>query len=166
MLILMAATLHFSLATAAVAPWEIEDVMGKEAPQFTLKNLSGEEISLASFRGKVILINFWATWCKPCKVEMPSLNELYNTFKDRGLVVLGISIDSSEKPVEKFLKKIPLDFPILLDSEVEVPKEYKVFAYPSTFLIDKRGVLKEKFIGEIDWSEREIIERVEGYLKE
>lgn len=154
-----------SFATAAVAPWEIEEIMGKESPNFTLKDLSGNEVSLSSYRGKVILINFWATWCKPCKDEMPSLNSLFNRFKNKGFVILGISIDRSKKPVQKFLDKIPVDFPILLDSDITVAKTYKVFAYPSTFLIDRDGVLSEKFIGEKDWMNSEMTGLIEKYLK-
>jgi peroxiredoxin len=154
-----------SLATAAVAPWEIDEIMGKEAPNFTLRDLSGSEASLSSHRGKVVLINFWATWCKPCKNEMPSFNSLFNRFKDKGFIVLGISIDKSKKPVQKFLNKIPVDFPILLDSDIVVAKAYKVYAYPTTFLVDRDGVLSEKFIGEKDWLHSEMIELIERYLK-
>jgi peroxiredoxin len=150
-----------------VAPWEIEGVMDKEAPGFTLKDINGNDISFESFKGNVILVNFWATWCLPCRAEMPSLNSLYNRLKDRGFVVMGISIDSSESPVRKFLKKIPVDFPLLLDSRLEVAKtKYKVFAYPTTFLIDRKGIIKEKFIGEMDWVDDKTVKIIERYLEE
>jgi peroxiredoxin len=155
----------FSFSSAAVAPWEIDEIMGKEAPKFTLRKLSDVKVSLSSFKGKVILINFWATWCRPCKVEMPVLNKLFHKLKDRGFTVLGVSIDRSKKPVQKFLDKIPLDFPILLDSDIDVSRKYKVTRYPTTFIIDREGILREKFFGGKDWMDPEIIKLIEGYLE-
>jgi len=159
-------SLFFWTSVSAVppAPWEIEDIMGKEAVLFNLKDLNGVEISLSSFKGKVILVNFWATWCGPCKNEMPSLNKLYNTYRDKGLTVIGISIDRSAEAVRNFMKKIPLDLPVLLDGNLIISKKYKVFAYPTTFLIDRDGILREKFIGEEDWSDTELNTLIKRYL--
>lgn len=155
-----------SFSSAAVAPWEIEDIMGKQAPPFSLKNLDGRPLSLADYKGKVVLINFWATWCKPCRVEMPSLNKLFKKYGKQGLVVIGVSIDKTRDPVREFLEEIPLDFPIVLDSDTSVSKNYKVFAFPTTFLIDRGGILKEKFIGEMDWMHSDMTTMIEEYLKQ
>jgi len=150
----------------AVAPWEIEEIMGSPAPTFELKDLSESKVSLSDFKGKVVLINFWATWCIPCREEMPSLNRLFNRFKKRGFVVLGISINSPKRSVEAFLKEVPVDFHILLDRSSKVSRDYRVFAYPTTFLIDRRGRLRERFIGETDWTAPEVIKVIERYINQ
>jgi len=150
----------------AVAPWEIEEIMGSPAPTFELKDLSENKVSLSDFKGKVVLINFWATWCIPCREEMPSLNRLFNRFKKRGFVVLGISINSPKRSVEAFLKEVPVDFHILLDRSSKVSRDYRVFAYPTTFLIDRRGRLRERFIGETDWTAPEVIKVIERYINQ
>ena len=151
---------------AVVAPWEIEEIMNRPAPAFTLQDLQGREVSISDFKGKVILINFWASWCIPCKKEMPSLNKLFLRYKDRDLVVLGISIDRTRDAVENFLKAIPLDFPVLLDSAVDISQKYKVYAYPTTFLIDRKGIIKAKFIGEEDWLSPEKTTLIEKYINQ
>lgn len=157
----------FSFSSVAAGSWEIREIIGKEAPDFTLKDMADADVTLASFKGKVIVMNFWATWCKPCKKEMPSLNELYNTYKDEGVVVLGISIDRSKKPILKFLKKTTVDFPILLDAQLIVKDElYKVFSLPTTFIIDRSGILEEYYRGEMNWMDPEIITLIKGYLEQ
>ncbi len=156
----------YSSAHAAVAPWEIEEIIGKDAPQFTLSDIKGNKISLSSFKGKVILLNFWATWCPSCKNEMPSLTSLYKKYREKGIVVVAISMDKSKRDVQNFLSKSPIVFPVLLDSDLSISHKYKVFAFPTTFLIDREGVLREKYIGEEDWMDPEIIKPIEKYLKQ
>jgi peroxiredoxin len=157
----------FSYSSAAAGPWEINEIIGKEAPDFTLKDMADTDVALSSFKGKVIVVNFWATWCKPCKDEMPSLNKLYDTYKDKGLVVLGVSVDKSKKPIVKFLKKVPVDFPILLDANLTVKDElYKVFSLPTTFIIDRSGILEKYYRGEMNWMDPEIIKLIKGYLEQ
>ncbi len=151
---------------AVVAPWEIEEIMDKPAPEFTLQDLQGKRISISDFKNKVVLINFWASWCIPCKNEMPSLNRLFLRYKDRDLVVLGISIDRTKEAVQNFLKETPLNFPILLDSTVEISQKYKVYAYPTTFLINRKGIIKAKFIGEEDWLSPEKTTLIEKYINQ
>jgi peroxiredoxin len=151
-------------ASAAVAPWEIEEIMNKEAPHFTLEDISGKKLSLSLFKGKVILVNFWATWCIPCMNEMPSFNRLFQKYKERGLMVLGVSMDTSIEAVQKFLSKTDLGFPVLLDSDLSISHKYKVFAFPTTFLIDRDGVLREKYIGEMEWTDPETTKLIEEYL--
>lgn len=154
-----------SVSSAAAAPWEIDELMGKDAPQFTLSTMQGSRVSLSSLRGKVILLNFWATWCTSCKMEMPSFNNFSKAYKDRGLVVVGVAMDKSKQDVQNYLSKAPVEFPVLLDSDLSVSKTYRIFAFPTTFLIDRNGVLKEKYIGEEDWMSPAIRKSVEKYLK-
>ena len=96
-----------------MSPFEINKLENKKAPEFSLKDINGREFTLSSLKGKVILLNFWATWCPPCKEEMPAFNRLYNDMKSHGLVVIAISTDKSMKEVKKYLSKNSFDFLIL-----------------------------------------------------
>lgn len=150
----------------AVAPWEIDELMGNEMPAFSLKDVSGNTVSQSALKGKVGLINFWATWCEPCKVEMPSMNNLFMKLKDKGFLVLAVSIDDSDEQVKKFVNEHPVDFPVLRNSSVDVAVKYKVFAYPTTFLIDRKGIIRDRYIGESDWLDPKIIKAINKLLDE
>ncbi|MBF0564260.1 MAG: TlpA family protein disulfide reductase [Nitrospirae bacterium] len=163
-------TAQFSYVVSARAahatPWEADEMIGHAAPDFTLRSLNGEKITLSSLRGKVVLVNFWATWCEPCQEEMPSMNKLYNLLKDRGFVILALSIDDSPGPVKKFLEKMPVNFPILLDKGRRVSvKSYKVIAQPMSFLIDKKGIVTKKYFGSVDWTDASVVQEIEALLK-
>ena len=134
------------------------------APEFTLKDLQGRSLSLSALKGKVVLLNFWATWCPPCKAEMPSMNKLYNDMKARGLEVIAISADNSPSAVREFLSKCRLDFLVLFDETKAVTRLYHVFSMPTTFLIDRNGVIVEKFYGEEDWNDPAIRKKIENLL--
>lgn len=136
-----------------------------KAPEFALKDLNGNYVSITALRGKVIVLNFWATWCPPCKDEMPSLNELYNKYKDKGLVVLAVTLNKSEDAVKDFLESTPLDFAILLQDSSKVSKQYKVYSIPATFVIDKGGFIVKKYQGPEDWVSPNIIKAIEELLK-
>jgi len=104
------------------------------APDFTLNDINGKKVNLSEFKGKAVLLNFWATWCGPCRAEMPSLNNLYNEYKDKDFVVLAVSVDTSEKPVKSFARELKLTFPILMDKDKAVSfDEYAVLGLPTTF---------------------------------
>lgn len=109
------------------------------APDFILKNLAGEEVSLSDFQGKYVLLNFWATWCVYCDMEMPSLNKLYKENDD--LVVLAVDVMEDKKTVEKYIEKGKYEFPVVLDEEGEVSREYYVGAFPTSYFVDKEGYL-------------------------
>lgn len=139
---------------------------GKVAPVFELKDLEGKKVSLTDFKGKVILLNFWATWCAPCKAEMPSLENLYSNLKSKGLVVIGVAVDNSEKTVSSFIKEKGITFPILLDKGKEVSfDDYGVIGLPVTFLIDKKGIIVDKVFGERQWDSVEIKEKIKRLLE-
>jgi peroxiredoxin len=135
-----------------------------KAPDFTLKDVQGRSVSLASHKGKVVLINFWATWCPPCKAEMPSMNKLYNEMKSRGFEVISISTDNSLSAVKDFLAKNRLDFLVLFDENRTVARQYHVFSMPTTFLIDRNGMIVDKFSGEEDWTDPDIRKKIEKLL--
>ena len=123
--------------------------IGNLAPDFQLDNLDGQSISLSDFRGKPVLVNFWASWCPPCRSEMPFIQDTFTDKKwaDKGLVVLAIDIGESPSTVSEFVNKYGLTFPVLLDITQDVSLEYYVRAIPTTFLIDRDGIIQEVKIG-------------------
>lgn len=123
------------------------------APDFTLSDLSGKKITLSSFRGNPVLLNFWATWCGYCRRERPHLNSLYNAYKDKGLVVISVSTDRSVEKVREYLKDIPADFIVLSDAEGSAVAQYGVRGYPSSFLIDRHGLVKYAVAGYRNWTD-------------
>jgi cytochrome c biogenesis protein CcmG, thiol:disulfide interchange protein DsbE len=128
--------------------------VGKEAPDFALTDLDDKPIRLSDFRGKVVFLNFWATWCKPCKEEMPSMEILNKNFEKDGLVILAVSIDrvTTTKDIPPFVKGMNLTFPVLIDSWGKTDKPYKRMGVPETFIIDRQGVIREIVIGPRDWT--------------
>lgn len=123
----------------------IEDVVlekGKSAPDFTLKTLSGENASLSDYKGKIVLINFWATWCTYCDQEMPDLEKLYNENKDNDFVVLAVDVGEEENVARDYIEEGGYTFPVLLDSDSKVSRNsYYVSAFPTSYFIDKEGNL-------------------------
>lgn len=151
----------FSAAHSA----DIGPHVGKRAPLFELNTTENKKVKLSDYTGKVVILNFWASWCGPCKAEMPSLNRLYQDFKDKGLVVLAVSIDRSAEAVASLKSEEGLTFSILMDPEKEVYfDDYAVVALPTTFLIDADGIIREKFMGEIKWDEPAVRQRIAAYL--
>ena len=123
--------------------------VGAPAPAFTLPNLEGEEVSLEDFRGKGVLINFWATWCGPCREEIPALQEFYETYGDR-VVVLGIDIRESPSTVRRFVEARGITYPILLDTQGRVAARYEILAIPSSFFVDEDGIIREVIRGALN----------------
>jgi peroxiredoxin len=135
-----------------------------KAPEFSLKDLRGKSVSLASLKGKVIILNFWATWCPSCIAEMPSLNKLYNEMKSRGLEVIAVSSDRSADDVNEYMNKKGFGFQILIDESRSAARLYKVFSLPMTFLIDRNGFIVDKFFGAYDWEDTDIKKKIEKFL--
>lgn len=155
-------TVLFSFYIAAVnkvelRPYEVEyPAETFIAPSFELPSLSGGKLNLTDYRGKVVFINFWATWCGTCKVEMPSMEKLYRRFKDQGLEMLTISIDKDQSLIKPFMDQYNLTFPVLLDPKSDVAKKkYKTTGVPETFIIDQQGIIRHKAIGPRDWATEE-----------
>ncbi len=139
---------------------------GSIAPDFTLENMQGEKVSLSQFRGKVVIVNFWATWCPPCRNEMPSMEVLHQTFKDDDLVLLAINVEKNgHQVVADFLQESPLSFPILLDDQNQVQNLYGVFQYPESFIVDRDGVVLKKVIGAVHWMGGDIYNLLHFMLK-
>jgi peroxiredoxin len=137
-----------------------------EAPDFTLSTLSGISLSWAELRGKVVLLNFWATWCVPCRKEMPAIEALYQRYKDRGLEVVAISLDKgSTTVVEAFVKEVGVTYRVALDPSWATARTYGVRGLPATFLIDRAGNVVMRELGERDWMEEAKQQAVEGLLQ-
>lgn len=112
------------------------------APDFTLKSNSGKNIKLSELRGQVVMINFWASWCGPCRQEMPILNQLYQRYEPMGFTLLGVNVEEDSGAANKVLREIPVDFPVLYDNKNQVSETYQVRAMPSTILIDRDGKVR------------------------
>lgn len=125
------------------------------APDFTLKDTADVEHSLYDYRDKTVLINFWATWCPPCKVEIPHLVELYNKYKENEFVILGLSLDTDPDQIKAFINKNEMEYPVLLGAR-KLIKTYAIKGVPTAYLIDKDGIIVEKFIGYAAGAEKDI----------
>jgi peroxiredoxin len=140
--------------------------VGYLAPDFTLPDLDGKPVRLSDFRGKkAIFLNFWATWCPPCRLEMPTMEKAYQVHKSRGLEILAVSIDTGPKAaVKDFMLEFKLTFPALLDPDMEVMQLYRLFSIPATILIDKEGIIRHRELGYRDWTDSESRKRLEEIL--
>ena len=131
--------------------------IGSVAPDFTLQD-TDRKISLSQLRGKVVVLNFWATWCPPCVEEMPSLVQMQQRMKNKNVSVLAVSVDVDENAYRKFLKDYKVDLLTVRDPDQKSNNLYGTFKFPETYVIDRNGVMRRKFIGPVDWSQPEIVE--------
>jgi len=129
-------------------------MLNRPAPAFSRFDLDHTRVSLAAYRGKVVLLNFWATWCAPCRLEMPRFVEWQSRYRGNGLQVVGVSIDDDDSPVRPFVQKLKLNYPVLM-GDARLGESYGVLGVPVTFLIDRRGVIRARFEGEADLSKME-----------
>ena len=137
------------------------------APDFTLDTLQGEQVKLSSLRGKVIVVNFWTTWCPPCRAETPALERSYEAYKDLDVVILGVNLTDQDslKEVESFVHEFGLTYPILLDRDGAVGLLYQLSGLPTTFFINREGIIRAVVIGG-PMSETSIRSKIESLLKE
>lgn len=110
-----------------------------QAPGFTLQSVDGKTVSLSQFKGDVVMINFWASWCGPCRQEMPLLDDIYKQYKDMGFVLLGVNVEPDAQSADAWLKKTPVSYPILYDPKSQVSQLYQVQAMPTTVIVDRQG---------------------------
>ena len=165
-LAIAAGVVFFALQQNKSSQRSFEPVMlevGRPAPDFTLVGLDGKMVSLSDYRGKVILVNIWATWCPPCVAEMPSMEKLYQHLKGDAFVILAVSLDEQGvSVVAPFMKKYNLTFPALIDTYGITKIAYKTTGVPESFIINKQGILAKKIVGPLDWSAPEVL----GYLQQ
>ena len=147
------------------SPYAIESLTGQTAPDFTLKDLDGKSVTLSSYKGKVVILVFWAAWCPPCKEELQSLNKLYSMYKNRGLVILAVSSDKSLSTVKDFIAHNPVNYSVLFDEKLAVARDlYKAFMVPTTFVIERRGNIFKKHFGEQDWTKPALVKEIDALL--
>jgi len=136
------------------------------APDFTLQSRSGENLKLSEFRGEVVMINFWASWCGPCRQEMPLLDELYRRYHPMGFTILGINVEQERENALRLLEEIPVSFPILFDSDNRVAERYALSAMPSTVMVDRDGNLRFVHLGYLPGYEDEYEAQIKQLLRE
>ena len=157
---LSAALIAFSGAVAATVATD------RNAPDFTLKTLDGPNLRLQEQRGRVVLINFWATWCGPCRQEMPHLNRLYDKYRAAGFTLLGVNIDEDGRNAAGVASKLGLRFPVLLDTDKKVSRMYDLATMPSTVLIDRDGRVRFVHLGYKDGLETTYEKQIRELLRE
>jgi cytochrome c biogenesis protein CcmG/thiol:disulfide interchange protein DsbE len=136
--------------------------VGARAPDFNLQSIDGNTVSLSDYRGKVVVLNFWATWCTPCLAEMPALEHVYQTQRDRGLVVIGVDVQEPAEKVRAFLPQVGVTFPIVLDSDTALAQRYRATGLPATFIVDRQGSVRDIRIG--PYTEDMLLSRLEPLL--
>lgn len=138
--------------------------VGDAAPGFRVDTNTGQAISNTSFGGDLLLVNFWATWCPPCVQEMPSLERFHQTFRDRGVVVLGVNVDRNKQTYLQFVQRSGITFPNSFDPSADVSARFGTFKYPETYLIDRQGRVLEKFVGPETWTSPQVMEKIQRHL--
>ncbi len=165
LLLVITSTLYLALGVPSAQAAE-EVKINKPAPDFTLPNLEGKEVSLSSLRGRVVILTFWSVWCHVCREEMGVLDSVYQKYKDKGLEVIGVNIDpGGSTSVEDYVKKHSLSFPMLRDTEKKVMRAYRANFLPSTFLLDKKGIVVDKVVGLRHWNSPEYQGLIEKLMK-
>ncbi len=138
-------------------------VEGAMAPDFTARDLAGKEVKLSDLRGKVVLVNFWATWCPPCREEIPSMVKLNQAMAGKPFQMIALSIDEGGKgAIEQFFAKSGQTLPAYLDGEQKVAARYGITGVPETFVVDKKGVILKKVVGGMDWGSAEVVAYLNG----
>jgi peroxiredoxin len=151
------------LAASSIAASSLE---GQVAPDFVLKSATGENLRLSEYRGDVVLINFWATWCGPCRQEMPLLNDLYGRYQRVGFNLLGVNIDDDPRRAMKMVQELGVNFPVLFDESKEVSKLYEVEAMPVTILVDREGRVRHVHHGYKPGYEEKYLTEIRSLLRE
>lgn len=156
MLRTLLAAVFLLTACCGASATELRPWSGGKTPALALKDLQGRVHDLAAYRGKVVLVNFWATWCEPCRDEMPAIEKLKARFAGRPFVVLAVNVDEPASRIRSFLTQVPLSFLVLLDQERTFTKAWNVRVLPATFVVEPGGGIRYSVVGELDWSAREI----------
>lgn len=145
-----------SLAAAKAQAQTLKPWTGGSTPKLALKDLEGRVHRLEDYRGKVVLVNFWATWCEPCREEMPSMQRLRAGLEGRPFVVLAVNLAESEGRVRRFLEQTPIAFPVLLDRDGSVAKAWRARILPASFVVGPDGAIRYSALGELDWSDDQV----------
>ena len=158
---LAATTLALPLEAGASIPGN-----GASAPDFTLPTLGGSNLSLSQYRGQVVMINFWATWCGPCRQEMPLLDAMYRKYKGMGFTLIGVNVEPDSKAAAKFLEGVPVSFPVAFDTDSKVSKLYQVQGMPSSVIVDRKGSTRVLHKGYRPGDENTYLDHVRTLIRE
>ncbi|OGB23205.1 MAG: hypothetical protein A3I66_09440 [Burkholderiales bacterium RIFCSPLOWO2_02_FULL_57_36] len=162
-----ACALFLSSPVSARSSWKAFSTAGGQAPSpLILPDLADRTVDLAGFKGEVVLVNFWASWCEPCRDEMPSLNRLQKHLAGQRFRIVGINIGEGKPRIEQFLTRIPVDFMILRDADLEIMKAWRVRILPASFLIDRNGLLRYQLVGDANWDHPEMRAPILKLLKQ
>jgi len=160
-------TMWFALSAVSGA-WaaDLKPYTGEPLPDFILRDLQGQKHQLSNFKGKVVMVNFWATYCTPCVKEMPSIQRLNSRLKDTQFQILAIDVAEDRAAIEAFLKrfKIAITFPILIDTEGNVVEAWGVGTVPTTFIIDPQGTLRYVHYGALEWDSNQVVKTITSLL--
>lgn len=137
---------------------------GDSAPRFSVVTEEGKTVTPTSFGGKLLVVNYWASWCEPCILETPSLEEFQRTFANRGVVVLGISMDTNEKRYKEFLSQYRINFPTARDPSADIASSYGTFQFPESYIIDPSGKVVEKIINAQNWMDPQFVAKIQKML--
>ena len=151
----------FTVSTLAAS-----SLQGQVAPDFVLRSATGENLRLSEYRGDVVLINFWATWCGPCRQEMPLLDDLYGRYQRVGFNLLGVNIDEDSRRAMQMVQELGVNFPVLFDEHKEVSKLYEVEAMPVTILVDREGIVRHVHHGYKPGYEEKYLTEIRSLLRE
>ncbi|MFQ5983451.1 MAG: TlpA family protein disulfide reductase [Woeseiaceae bacterium] len=154
------------LSTTSVGSVASSGLAGQPAPDFVLKSATGENLRLSEYRGDVVLINFWATWCGPCRQEMPLLDELYGRYQRVGFSLLGVNIDDDARRAMAMVDELGVSFPVLFDDKKQVSKLYEVEAMPVTVLLDREGTVRHVHHGYKPGYEQKYLNEIRALLRE
>lgn len=158
--------LRVSALAATVAVSSLVGASASIAPSFALPSRAGETVTLDKLKGQVVMINFWASWCGPCRTEMPLLEQMYKRYSPLGFTLLGVNVEADTKDAEKWLAATPVSFPVLFDKESKVSKLYEVNAMPSTVFIDRKGNVRYLHRGYKSGDESEYLNQIRTLIKE
>jgi peroxiredoxin len=160
LLTLLAATVVLGGAALTTSALAADIAPGAAAPAFQLMSSSGKPLSLADLKGQVVLINFWASWCGPCRQEMPILNQLFKSYQPAGFTLIGVNVEPSATDANRFLKGTPVSFPILYDPHSQVSQLYQVTGMPSTVILDRNGTIRYVHHGYQPGDENEYLNQI------
>jgi peroxiredoxin len=157
--------IFFIMLTFFSASTALALITGDAAPEFAVRDMQGIQRTLTDYQGQVVIINFWASYCPPCRQEKPSLEQLYQDKKDQGLQILAVTAEK-ERKITRYLKKYPLSFSVLHDVEGTMHRDYGVLSYPQTFVVDRSGAVVQIFFGAQEWTGSMVAEMIGPLLAE
>ncbi|HUW28044.1 MAG TPA: TlpA disulfide reductase family protein [Sulfuriferula sp.] len=164
MRLLLATILSLFLVTAHAADTDLRAVAPSSAKSLVLTDMGGKKFDLASYRGRVVLVNFWATYCPPCLKEMPSMERLQQRMKGKPFAILAVDVGEQNADVQAFMKQVPVTFPVLMDRDARHFKAWKAYALPSSFVVDAQGRVRYVIFGGTEWDEPDALGKLMALL--